>query len=364
MQRLKVVLNKNPIQSYDIVIGYDIFERIAVMMANEILASRYLIVSDDCVGALYGKKLLSHFINVGLKTNLIVFPAGESAKNIQSVLEICHKMLDCGADRKSVLIALGGGVAGDLAGFIASIYMRGIPVVQVPTTLIAQVDSSIGGKTAIDLLQGKNLLGTFYHPVKIFIDIKCLSTLPLEEYKNGLAEIVKYGIIYSEAFFQKLEGVVNELLDRKRPFLEEVVELACSIKKDIVEKDEKESGLRHILNFGHTLGHAIETASGYAIPHGRAVAIGMIGGARLSNVILDLPAEDLTRIERLISSMGIECRIPCEVSTDNILAALQRDKKKDGDAINFVVLKKIGVPVVRGDVPDDLLRDIIEGLRK
>jgi len=362
--RLTVTLSKDATQSYDIVIGYDIFDRIAEMIVHERLASRYVIVSDDHVAHLYGTMLQSHFTSLNVKTNLIVFPAGERTKNIHSVLEICVKMLDCGADRMSVLIALGGGVVGDLTGFIASIYMRGIPIVQVPTTLMAQVDSSIGGKTAIDFLQGKNLLGTFYQPSSVFIDIKCLNTLPLEEYKNGLAEVVKYGIVMSEVFFQKLEDGVDCLLDRDRPFLEEVIRTACSIKKDIVEKDEKECGLRRVLNFGHTLGHAIEASSGYTISHGRAVAIGMVGIARLSNVILDLPNEDMTRIERLISAMGMEYRIPYDVNTADILDALRRDKKKEGDTINFVALRKIGSPVVKGDVSDSLLRDIIEGLKK
>lgn len=364
MKRLTVTLQKDTTQSYDIVIGYDIFDRIAEMIVHEQLASRYVIVSDDCVSPLYGKMLQSHLTSLDVKTELIVFPAGENSKHIQSVLEICGKMLDCAVDRKSVLIALGGGVVGDLAGFVASIYMRGISVMQVPTTLMAQVDSSVGGKTAIDLPQGKNLLGTFYQPASVFIDIKCLNTLPMEEYRNGLAEVVKYGIIDSEVFFKKLEGGVNHLLAKDRAFLEEVILVSCSIKKDIVEKDEKESGLRRILNFGHTLGHAVEAASEYTISHGRAVAIGMVGIARLSNMIMDLPEGDAARIEKLISSMGIDCRIPDEVFTADILTALRRDKKKDGNTISFVLLRKIGSPVIKGDIPNGLLRDIIEGLRK
>lgn len=363
MKKLKVYLDRNSAQSYEIVIGYDILDRIALIIANTRLASRYVIVTDDCVCTLYGEMLLAHLTKMGIKSDQIVFPAGERSKNFQSVLDLAGKLLDLGVDRKTVLIALGGGVAGDLAGFIASVYMRGLPCIQVPTTLVAQVDSSIGGKTAIDLPQGKNMLGTFYQPAGVFIDIKCLDTLPLNEYQNGLAEIVKYGIIDSEALFQKLESGVDVILSKNRSFLEEIIQTACRIKKDIVEMDEKDQGQRRILNFGHTLGHAVEVASGYTLSHGNAIAIGMIAVARLSKKMHGLPEEDRKRIERLIASFGIDCLIPKELATEDILAALQRDKKKDGDTIHFVMLKKIGFPFVAGGVPDYLLRETIEELR-
>jgi len=279
------------------------------------------------------------------------------------VLDIAGKLLDLGADRKSALVALGGGVAGDLAGFIASVYMRGVPCIQVPTTLMAQVDSSIGGKTAIDLPQGKNLLGTFCQPVGVFIDIKCLDTLPDAEYQNGLAEVVKYGIIDSESLFRQLEADVEAIRSRNRPFLEAIIQRVCTIKKGIVEMDEREQGLRRILNFGHTLGHALESASEYGISHGNAVAVGMIAAARMSQKLYGLPAEDRERIEGLIASLSLACGIPEDLATEDILSGLQRDKKKDGDTIHFVLLKKIGLPFINGGVPDDLLRETIEGLR-
>ena len=363
MKKIKIHFTRKQSQSYEIFIGYDIFDRIAMMIANTRIASRYVIVTDDCVCKLYGETLLSHLRNIGVNSDLIAFPAGERSKNFQSVLDLSGKLLDLGVDRKTALIALGGGVAGDLAGVVASIYMRGLPCIQIPTTLIAQVDSSIGGKTAIDLPQGKNLLGTFYQPAGVFIDIKCLDTLPLSEYQNGLAEIVKYGVIDNEALFQKLEGGADLILSMNRPFLEEIIQTACRIKKDIVEKDEREQGLRRILNFGHTLGHAVEVTSGYKLSHGNAIAIGMIAVARLSTKMHGLPEEDRKRIERLIASLGINCLIPKELATEDILAALQRDKKKDGDTIHFVMLKKIGFPFVTGGIPDDLLRETIEELR-
>jgi len=363
MKKLKVHLDKKQSRSYEICIGYDIFDRIAVMIANSRIAARYVIVTDDCVGALYGETLLTQLTKMGARSDLIVFPAGERSKSVQSVLDIAGRLLDLGVDRKSALIALGGGVAGDLAGFIASVYMRGVPCIQVPTTLMAQVDSSIGGKTAIDLPQGKNLIGAFSQPAGVFIDIKCLDTLPDAEYRNGLAEVVKYGIIDSETLFQQLEGGVEMIRSRNRPFLEAIIQRACTIKKGIVEMDEREQGLRRILNFGHTLGHALEGASGYAFAHGNAVSVGMIAAARMSQKLHGLPAADCQRIEGLIASLSLTCRIPQDLATQDILTGLQRDKKKAGDTVHFVLLKKIGFPFVNGGVPDDLLRETIEELR-
>ena len=363
MKKMKVYLDRKQSQSYEICIGYDILDRIAMMIANSRIAARYVIVTDDCVHPLYGETLLADLTKMGVKADLIAFPAGERSKDFQSVLGLAGRLLDLSMDRKSALIALGGGVAGDLTGFLASVYMRGIPCIQIPTTLMAQVDSSIGGKTAIDLPQGKNLLGTFYQPVGVFMDIKCLESLPETEYQNGLAEVVKYGIIDSEALFRQLEGGVDVIRSRNRPFLEDIIQSACTIKKGIVEMDEREQGLRRILNFGHTLGHALETASGYRLSHGNAVAVGMIAAIRLSQALYGLPGEERARIEGLIASLGLEFRIPEDLRTEDILSGLQRDKKKEGDTIHFVMLKKIGLPFVNGGVPDDLLRKTIEGLR-
>jgi 3-dehydroquinate synthase len=363
MKKLKVHLDRKQSQSYEICIGYDIFDRIAVMIANSRIAVRYAIVTDDCVGKLYGEMLLAHLAGVGVQSDLVVFPAGERSKNARSVLDVAGKLLDLGLDRKSALIALGGGVAGDLAGFIGSVYMRGIPCIQVPTTLLAQVDSSIGGKTAIDLPQGKNLLGTFCQPAAVFIDIKCLGTLPDAEYRNGLAEVVKYGIIDSEDLFGQLEAGVAFIQSRNEPFLAGIIQRVCTIKKGIVEMDEREQGLRRILNYGHTLGHALEAASGYGLSHGAAVAVGMIAAARMSQTLYGLPVQDRERIERLIASLGLACRIPENLTTQDILSALQRDKKKSGDAVHFVMLRKIGMPFVNGGTPEELVRETIEGLR-
>lgn len=360
---MKVRLRDRKSRSYEIIFGFDSFDRIAGKIAGNSIFSHYVIVTDDNVSRLYGEMLLARLKKASLKSDLVVFPSGEGSKNSQTVNDLAGKLLDLGVDRKSTLIALGGGVVGDLTGYIASVYMRGIAWIQFPTTLLAQVDSSIGGKTAINLPQGKNLLGTFHQPECVFIDIKCLNTLPDKEYQNGLAEIVKYGVIDSGTLFQKMEDGTDLLLSRDRSFLERIIPISCGIKKKIVEMDEKEKDQRRILNFGHTLGHAIEQVSGYKISHGNAIAMGMIAIARLSKKMHGLPDVDLERIERLISALGLAYPIPNELATADILAALQRDKKKDGGTIHFVMLEKIGSPIITNGVPDDLLHDTIEEMK-
>jgi 3-dehydroquinate synthase len=364
MKKIKVNLDKKVSNSYDICIGYDILDQIGQMIAKRHPASRSLIVTDSNVSALYGESVLHMFERVGIKAGLIEFPAGEASKNITTVLEIAGKMLRYGADRDSLLIALGGGVVGDMTGLIASLYMRSVPYIQMPTSLMAQVDSSIGGKTAIDLPEGKNLLGTFYQPRAVYIDLKFLSTLSEKEFKNGLAEVIKYGIIEDKGFFRFLEENMARIKNRDNDALERVVENSCRIKQSIVEIDEKEGGLRRVLNFGHTIGHAIESASGYEISHGEAVACGMIAAVGISERLCELPSEDRDRVEHLIRSTGLVCRIPQGITPHDILPRLSVDKKKIGSTIHYVLLKKIGVPFIHEGVPENVLNHVLEELRK
>jgi 3-dehydroquinate synthase len=229
---------------------------------------------------------------------------------------------------------------------------------------MAQVDSSIGGKTAIDLPEGKNLLGTFYQPRGVFIDMKFLNTLPDEDIRNGLAEVIKYGIIDDVAFFNFLEENMRAIKERDREVLEKIVQNSCRIKKGIVEIDEKELGLRRVLNFGHTIGHAIEAESNFTISHGVAVSLGMAAAARISERLYDLPEGDRERIEHLLESAGLSCRIPQTITTDGIITRLRADKKKEGDTIHFVLLKKMGMPFINGGVPESVLRETVEGMKK
>jgi 3-dehydroquinate synthase len=364
MKKIKVNLDKKSSASHEICIGYDILDRMVLVIAKILPALHHIIITDSHVSALYGEALLDKLRKMGLKADLIEFPAGEGSKNINTTLVIVEKLLKLGADRKSALLALGGGVVGDMTGFIASMYMRSLPYVQIPTSLVAQVDSSIGGKTAIDLPEGKNLLGTFYQPKGVFIDVKFLDTLPEKEFNNGLAEVIKCGIIDDAKLFQYLEDHIQDVKQQDHEILEKIIEDSCRVKKGIVEIDEKEQGLRRILNFGHTIGHAIEAESHYTMSHGNAVFLGMLAAVRISGRLYDLPDEDQKRILRLIDAVGLPCRIPQAITTDGILSRLKADKKKEGDTIHFVLLKKIGMPFINGGVPESILRETLEELKR
>jgi 3-dehydroquinate synthase len=363
MKKIRVNLDKKVSSTYEICIGYDVLDRIGLLIAKNMPALHYIIITDFNISAIYGRLLLDRLREMSLPVDIIDFPAGEGAKNIGTVTAIVEKLIKLGADRKSALVALGGGVVGDVTGFIASTFMRSIPYIQIPTTLVAQVDSSIGGKTAIDLPEGKNLLGTFYQPRGVFIDVKFLDTLPEEEMSSGLAEVIKYGVIDDVEVFNFLERNIRAIKERDREVLEEMIENACRIKKAIVEIDEKELGIRRVLNFGHTIGHAIEAESNYAVSHGAAVSLGMLAAARISENMHDFPPGDRERIEHLLESAGLPCLIPQGITTDGIMARLRADKKKEGDTIHFVLLKKMGMPFVNGSVPESILRETLEGLK-
>lgn len=363
MRSLKVNLDKKTLSSYEICIGNSICDRLALLISKNHKAGRHIIVSDSNVSLLHSQRLLAFLKDAGLNVDFIEFPAGEASKNIGTALDIVAKLLELGADRNSMLIAFGGGVTGDMVGFVASVFMRSIPYIQVPTTLLAQVDSSIGGKTAIDLPYGKNLLGTFYQPQAVFADLNYLTTLPDAEFNNGLAEIIKYAIIDDEKMFRLLEDNLDQVKSKDPVLLLKIVETCCRIKKSIVEIDEKEQGLRRILNYGHTLGHALEAESNFAISHGEAVALGMIAAARISENSGYLESDSRKRIENLIIDSGLPCRIPQNLATDGIISRLKMDKKKEGNVIHFVLLKKIGMPFVNGGIDDKMITPVIEGMK-
>ncbi len=363
MKKFTLNIERKDAVTCDITIGYDIMDRVGLLLSKDYGKVRCIMITDNQVVSLYGEEVSTRFRNMGLEVTVIAIPAGEASKTMDTALSVMKEMLSLGADRSSVIIALGGGVVGDLAGFVASVYMRGIPYIQIPTTLMAQVDSSIGGKTAVDLPEGKNLVGTFNQPQAIYIDLKFLETLSDKEMKNGLAEIIKAGIIEDISLFNMLETQTEAIKSRDQTVLTSLVEKACRVKKGIVELDEREKGLRRILNFGHTLGHALEAESGYGMSHGEAVSIGMVAAARIAEKIYDLPTADRERIEALIAAIGHPTTIPASMSTDGILGRLKMDKKKVGDTVHFVLIKKIGFPFVNGGIADNTLRGIIEELR-
>jgi 3-dehydroquinate synthase len=364
MNRIKVNIDKKTSTSYEIYIGENIVDRMGLIIAKNNWASRYIMITDSNVCTPHGERVQATLREMELKVDMIDFPAGEVAKNFETSLHIIDRMIDLSADRTSALIALGGGVVGDITGFIASIYMRGIPYIQVPTTLLAQVDSSIGGKTGIDLPQGKNILGTFCQPKVVFIDLAFLNTLTPREFRSGLAEIVKYGIIDDPELFNSLEVEAEDIRASNTNLLKNVITRSCQIKKGMVEIDEMDKGVRRILNFGHTIGHAIEAESGYSISHGDAVSIGMVAAALISERLRYLPSEDRKRIISLIRAFGLPDRIPKRLSSNGILSRIKRDKKKEGDTIHFVLLKKIGISFVNGSVPEPLIGEVIEALKE
>jgi len=363
MNRIKVHLERKFSASYDVHIGRNILDRLALILSKNGWGSRYFLVTDSLVSRLHGDRVVGVLGRMGLVVEKIEFPAGEASKNVQTCISMSEQLVERGADRTSALIALGGGVVGDVTGLVASIFMRGIPYVQVPTTLLAQVDSSIGGKTGVDVPSAKNMLGTFYQPKAVFIDIDFLSTLPSREFTNGLAEIVKYGIIEDPDLLQDLQSGGEALHKRDAKFLETIISRSCRIKKGIVEIDETERGLRRILNFGHTVGHAVEAESSYKLSHGEAVAMGMVAATILSERLGHLSPKDRDHVLDVIRHMGLPDRIPAALDTDGILSRLRRDKKKKGESIHFVLLKKPGMPFVNGGVPLELVRETIEVMK-
>jgi 3-dehydroquinate synthase len=364
MKTLKVNLDRKTIHSYEIHIGEEILDRMGMILARSGWARRYVLVTDTRIDALHGHKVQSALEKCDLRVDRITVKPGEASKEIGTVLAVTEKLTDLGADRQTALVALGGGVIGDLAGFAASIYMRGIPVIQVPTTLLAQVDSSIGGKTGVDTAAGKNLLGTFHQPKGVFIDVAFLRTLPDEPFRSGLAEVIKYGVIEAPELLDDLETAAMAGALRETAFLERIISAACRIKKGIVELDERDLGVRRILNFGHTVGHAVEAASGYALSHGESVAIGMVAAARISERLHGLSAADASRIADLIRAVGLPDRIPSEMDLEDVLSRLSLDKKKEGGTIHFVMIRKLGTPFVNGAIPEGIVKETLEVLKR
>ena len=348
-------------RSYVIKIAPGLLQKLGGECARLKLGDRCAIITDTNVGKRFAKPAYESLVKAGFEPSLIVVPAGETAKSLQTVQTCCDQLASHRLERKSFIVALGGGVVGDLAGFVAATYLRGIPFVQVPTTLLAQVDSSVGGKTGVNLKAGKNLVGVFYQPQLVLCDLDTLKTLPKREYVSGLAEVIKYGVIYDAKLFAQLERNLPKLLQRDAATLAAVVARCCEIKAEVVGQDETESGLRAILNFGHTIGHAIENSSGYGkFLHGEAIAIGQVAAAKLSQKILGLPANDVERITNLFQRAGLPVKIKLNpVQRKKLFAAMKLDKKVSGGEIKFVLARKIGVVEFGQKVPLELIESAL-----
>ena len=347
LQRVRIALDE---RSYDIVIGADVFGD-ASIYGGLPAASCAAIVSNETVAPLHAQRLAAALSTRYPKVIQVVLPDGEAHKNWQTLNTIFDALLASGCDRKTTLFALGGGVVGDMTGFAAACYMRGVPYVQVPTTLLAQVDSSVGGKTAINHPMGKNMIGVFNQPLLVVADIATLSTLPQRELIAGLAEVIKYGPIADDAFFAWLEINLDALLARDPTALAYAIRRSCEIKAWVVSQDERETGLRAILNFGHTFAHAIEAGLGYGEwLHGEAVGCGMAIAANLSARLGLIAPEYAHRIQRLIERAGLPVRAPA-LGVDRYQQLMSLDKKAEAGETRFVLIAAPGKAVLRG-VPD------------
>ena len=343
---------------YDIVIGHGLLA-LPQCWAGLPRAAQAVVVSNATIAPLWAARLVQALQSHYRQVTVIELPDGEAHKDWPALNAIFDHLLTHGADRKTMLFALGGGVVGDITGFAAGCYMRGVPFVQVPTTLLAQVDSSVGGKTAINHALGKNMIGLFYQPQRVVCDLDTLQTLPQREFIAGLAEVIKYGPIADEGFLGWIEQHLDDLLAREPGALTHAIRRSCEIKAQVVGQDEKEGGLRAILNFGHTFGHAIESGLGYGQwLHGEAVGCGMRMATDLSVRLGLLPPEALQRMHRLLVRAGLPVQAP-DLGADCYLQWMGRDKKAEAGEIRFVVLQAMGQAAVRS-APDEVVRQVLQ----
>lgn len=344
-------------RSYAIEISSGSLRQAGAFVAARTRLTHAVVVTDENVEQPYAQQVGESLAESGADVDLTVVAAGESSKSVEMANQLWQNLLDLGTDRKSVLVAVGGGVIGDLAGFVAATFARGIGFVQVPTTLLAQVDSSVGGKVGINLPGAKNMVGAFWQPLGVLIDTDVLATLPEREYRAGLAEVVKYGVILDAEFFSYLEDHATQLKARDAQVLQHVIARCCRLKADVVEGDERETtGLRAVLNYGHTFCHAIEAVTGYGeFLHGEAVAIGMLCASRLAERLGRIGGELTERQLDLLTFLELPTAVP-EVSHDELLAAMQRDKKVEHGKLRFVLPSRMGHVELVGDVSPELAR--------
>ncbi len=357
MRKVKVRLGGN---SYQIHIGSGIFPRLGYWLKQNWATDKLVIITHPLVKKLYGDALQENFTREGFRVIILLVPEGEEQKSLETAGRLYSELSDFHAERTTPILALGGGVIGDLAGFVAATYLRGVPLVQIPTTLLGQVDSSIGGKVAVDHGQLKNEIGTFYQPRLVISDIATLSTLPAEELSDGLAEIIKYGVIGDKGLFTYLEENLDKIRSLDSGVLEEVVFRSAKIKAEIVEKDERDLGLRNILNYGHTVGHAIEAVSDFTVRHGQAIAIGMIIAGRISGKLGMFSNDEQIRLKRLIQGAGLPTELP-DLNVDSIVQAMEHDKKILHGRIRLILPKSIGKVFVTDEVSPSLIEQVLVG---
>ncbi|MBI2860471.1 MAG: 3-dehydroquinate synthase [Chloroflexi bacterium] len=343
---------------YGIYIGPGVLASAGERLREKGFSGRLVIITDPLVKELYGEALCRGLAGYGFDTDILLVERGEEHKSLETAGRLYHELTALRAERTTPVLALGGGVIGDLAGFVAATYLRGLPLVQVPTTLLAQVDSSIGGKVAVDHGRMKNMIGAFYQPAAVFADIDALKTLPPAELSNGLAEVIKSAAIRDAGLFAFLEENMERARALDVEVLEEIVYRTAGIKAGVVEKDERDSGLRGILNYGHTIGHALESASHFGLRHGSAVAIGMVAAARLSHRMGALDVSSVSRLKRLIERAGLPVALP-DVPVPQLMEGMSHDKKVQQRKTRFVLLQEIGRAFISDEVPPALVEQVL-----
>jgi 3-dehydroquinate synthase len=362
MKKVKVELNSG---NYEIRVGSDLLSRVGLWLKENGFSGKAVIITDSNVKRLYATLLEQGLSHAGFNVTVLEVPAGEEQKSLENAGRLYHDLTEAYTERMTPVLALGGGVVGDLAGFVAATYMRGVPLIQVPTTLLAQVDSSIGGKTGIDHGQMKNIIGAFYQPALVVADVETLKTLPEVELSNGFAEAIKSAAVRSRNLFDFLDVNMAKARELRPDVLENMVLETARIKAGIVEKDEKETGLRAILNYGHTVGHAVEAVSNFQVKHGQAVAIGMAAAAKISKRMGLLQDYEVYRLDEVIKKAGLPTKMPdfTQEEKQKLLEVIKHDKKVLNNKVRFVLLKSIGNAILSDEVEPGLIREELFGWR-
>lgn len=357
MKRVKVGLGA---RSYQIVIGTGLLEQASRWLKEINLSGKLVIITNPVVQRLYGDRLKEALDKDGFEVTILLVDDGEEHKSLESAARLYSELTEQHAERQTPVLALGGGVIGDLAGFVAATYLRGVPLVQIPTTLLAQVDSSIGGKVAVNHGRLKNRVGVFYQPRLVISDTSTLKTLPAGELANGLAEVIKSAVIRDGDFFSYIEKNMGKIKALDDAVLEQVVARSAQIKAEVVAQDETDMGLRNILNYGHTIGHAIETVSDFGMEHGQAVAVGMLAAARISNKMGHLDSAGVTRLSSVIEAAGLSPEIP-KLDMTKVMRAIGHDKKVVAGRIRFVLPSEIGSVFITEEVSPSLIEQVLAG---
>ncbi len=353
--RTIVSLSRNP---YQIIVGEGILERTGEFLGEVLPPAKCAVITDTNIAPLYGDAVVASLREAGFHPTVVTIPAGEMSKSLETTEKVCARMISAGLDRGAFVAALGGGVVGDLAGFVASVYYRGIPHVQIPTTVVAQVDSAIGGKTGVNAREGKNLIGSFHQPALVIADTETLSTLPKREFNEGMAEIIKHAVIRDAAMIVDLRETVTSDLSA-------LIARNQEIKSAIVVEDEFEKlGVRALLNFGHTIGHAIENAAGYGrYLHGEAVSIGMAAALRLSVDKAGLSPEEAEAVLDALRAFDLPVHLPEEIRAEALMGSLTKDKKFEAGAIRFVLTRKLGSAFLSKEISEEDIRLTIDQIR-